>query len=202
MARFNVKDIARIVKEVATTATELNDSSKQLLLHQVKRLESIPQVLATEEALIRPFPVELRKTRKGYEGKTLTYIETIYYIDRLNEVFNYNWNFEILQETITEVEVIVKGRLSVEINGRPVIKEQYGQSEITYITIYDKQTRQAIGKKPLTGDACKSAGSDCLKKCSSLLGVGGELYREKNHGTAGGNNKTYNNRMGVLAPKN
>ncbi len=182
MARFNVKDIARIVKEVATTATELNDSQKQVLLHQVKRLESLPQAQATEDALTRPFPVELRKTRKGYDNKTLTYIETIYYIDKLNEVFNYNWNFEIIQETITEVEVIVKGRLSVEINGKSVIKEQYGQSEITYITIYDKQTRQAIGKKPLTGDACKSAGSDCIKKCASLLGVGGELYRDNRSG--------------------
>jgi len=177
MAKFNVKDVARIIKEVADTGG-LIDSQKQVLLHQVKRLESIPDQ-NIQKILNKPFPVELRKTRKGYENKTLTYIETVYYIDRLNEIFNYAWNFEVIQETITDIEVIVKGRLTVEIDGKTVIKEQYGQAEITFITIYDKQTRQAIGKKPLTGDACKSAGSDCIKKCCSLLSIGSELYKEK-----------------------
>jgi len=189
MGKFQYQEILKNLRTFSERE-DLDSNQKRILCNNLEKLDTYSNRMERvdiQEALTKPFPAELRKTRKGYEGKTLTYIETVYYIDRLNEIFNYAWNFEILQEIITEVEVIVKGRLTVEINSRPVIKEQYGQSEITYITIYDKVTRQAIGKKPLTGDACKSAGSDCLKKCASLLSVGSELY--KGTGNNGNGNK-------------
>jgi len=199
--KFTIGDIARIVKEVATTATELNDSQKQALLHQAKRLESIPQIQGTGEALSKPFPAELRRQRKGHEGKMITYVSTVYYIDRLNEVFNHQWNFELLEHITSDTEVYCHGKLTVEINGVPVVKEAYGGSEIVYINVYDKETRKVIGRKPQMGDALKASQSDSLKKCCSLLGIGGELYREKNQGnqnqgnkTAGGNGKSYDSR--------
>lgn len=181
MSKFQYQEILKNLRTFSERE-DLDSNQKRILHNNIEKLDSYSnrmEKVDLQNTLIKPFPMELRKTRKGYEGKTLTYIETVYYIDRLNEIFNYAWNFEVIQETITDIEVIVKGRLTVEIDGKTVVKEQYGQAEIAYITIYDKQTRQPVGKKPLTGDACKSAGSDCIKKCCSLLSIGSELYKEK-----------------------
>jgi recombination DNA repair RAD52 pathway protein len=160
MSKFQYQEILKNLRTFSERE-DLDSNQKRILHNNLEKLDSYSnrmEKVDLMDTLTKPFPMELRKTRKGYEGKTLTYIETVYYIERLNQAFSYQWDFQVLQETITDIEVIVKGRLTVEIDGRTVIKEQYGQSEITYITIYDKVTRQAIGKKPLTGDACKSAG--------------------------------------------
>lgn len=181
MARFNIKDIARIVKEVATTATELNDGSKQLLLHQVKRLESIPEQKSLEENLIRPFPKENLKTRKGRSGKLLTYLETADVIERLNEAFSFKWSWKILSHEVRDRQVFCKGRLTVNIDGETVVKEAFGSQEIEYL----KGTEKPVNEM---GDDLKSACSDALKKASSLLGIGLYLYRKGN-----GNNLAPNN---------
>lgn len=189
MSKFAYQEILKNLRTFSERE-DLDSNQKRILHNNIEKLDTYRnrmEKVDLQDTLTKPFPMELRKTRKGYEGKTLTYIETVYYIERLNQAFSYQWDFQVLQETITDIEVIVKGRLTVEIDGRTVIKEQYGQAEIAYITVYDKQTRQAIGKKPLTGDACKSAGSDCLKKCASLLSVGSELY--KGTGNNGNGNK-------------
>ena len=128
--------------------------------------------------LSRPFPQEIIRYREGQKKRMLAYVETVHYIDRLNEAFSYQWNWEILSEHITDTEVYCRGRLTVVIGGRTVMKEAYGGKDLTVVDIYDKQTRQVNGKKPFSiADDLKSASSDALKKACSLLGIGLHLYK-------------------------
>ncbi len=137
-----------------------------------------------QEVLSRPFPQELIRYREGQKKKQLAYVETVNYIDRLNEAFGFKWTWEIIFETVTEYEAYCKGRLTVEIGGKTVIKEAYGGKDLTIVDVWDKQTRQVIVKKPFSiADDLKSAGSDALKKACSLLGIGLHLYKSTNNNT-------------------
>ncbi len=159
---------------------------KELLPERMIKMNSNIKLI-----LERPFPKELIRYREGQKKKQLAYVETVNYIERLNEAFNYNWNWEIILETITDTEVYCRGKLTVEIDGKIVIKEAYGGKDLTIVDVYDKSTRQVIGKKPFSiADDLKSAGSDALKKACSLLGIGLHLYKDKT--TSGGNGKSYN----------
>jgi len=119
----------------------------------------------TREILSRAFPPQLIKERPGPGGKRLSYVEGHKYIERLNEAFDGDWSFEIIEQMIYENEVIVRGRLTVD--GGNIVKEQYGGAEA-------KVTRH--GEILSRADDLKAAATDALKKCSSLLGVGLHLY--------------------------
>jgi len=127
--------------------------------------------------LTRPFQQELIKYRRGFNNKQLAYVETIHYINRLNEAFNYQWDWQVINYTVTDDQVYCQGRLTVEINGKLINKESFGGKDITMVDVYDKVTRQITGKKALSiADDLKSASSDALKKAASLLGIGLHLY--------------------------
>lgn len=113
------------------------------------------------EAIERPFPKEKIRQRRGPGGKVLDYIETPEVIRRLNEVFGYHWSFEIAETIFRNKDVIVRGRLTA--NG--IIKEQYGSSS------YDNNRS--------LGDVFKAAGSDAIKKCATLFGIGLHLYDDE-----------------------
>lgn len=119
------------------------------------------------ELLESKFPPEQIKQRSGNFGKTLDYIEGHSIIQRLNDAFDGNWSFEIVSHEILEEEVIVKGRLSAD----EVIKTQFGSSTITRA----KETGAIVN----LADDLKSAATDSLKKCATMLGVGLYLYGEK-----------------------
>jgi hypothetical protein len=100
------------------------------------------------------------------------YVEHGYVTERLNLVFGFNWDFEIVDKQILDDEVIVEARLTVRTpNGQTIVKTQFGGAEIK---------RHASGPRngrPLSiADDYKAAASDALKKCASLLGVGLDLY--------------------------
>lgn len=119
------------------------------------------------ELLESKFSPEQIKQRSGKQGKTLDYIEGHSIIQRLNDAFDGNWSFEIVSHEILEEEVIVKGRLSAD----EVIKTQFGSSAITRA----KETGAIVN----LADDLKSAATDALKKCATMLGVGLYLYGEK-----------------------
>ena len=109
-------------------------------------------------------PFDNIKQRKGNFGQTLEYIEASSVIQRLNDVLNGNWSFQIMEFKIGEEEVFVKGQLTVG----NIVKQQFGGSQITR----KKDSKEII----CISDDLKSAGSDCLKKCATLFGVGLSLY--------------------------
>jgi hypothetical protein len=118
------------------------------------------------ERLSEPFPVECLKTKKNRSGKVLSYIPVHQVISRLNEVLDMKWSFKVLEKTIQGDEIVVLGQLKTKIDGEEIIKEQYGGQ---------MRARLKSDRNVYAMDLCddmKAAGSDSLKKCSSLLGVG------------------------------
>lgn len=115
-----------------------------------------------KDILTRPFPPELIRQRPGQNGKTLSYVETHAVIARLNEGCE-AWSFEVTEHLVYDNEVVVIGKLTAD----GITKMAFGGSAIT---------KDSAGRIVSLADDLKSAGSDCLKKAASLLGVGLELY--------------------------
>jgi hypothetical protein len=116
--------------------------------------------------LEQAFDAKYIKQRKGNFGQMLDYLETHLVIQRLNDSFDGNWSFDIVSHEKLADEVIVLGRLTAG----GISKMQFGSNKITRAT--------KDGSEISIGDDLKSATSDCLKKCSTLLGVGLHLYGE------------------------
>lgn len=108
------------------------------------------------QLLEKRFGPEQIKQRKGEYGDTLDYLEGATVIQRLNEAFNAEWSFEIIEHLIQEKEVLVSGRLTA--NG--FTKTQFGNK----------------ARETSVGDDLKAAATDCIKKCATLFGVGLHLY--------------------------
>ena len=119
------------------------------------------------QLLEQPFSQEEIKQRDGSFGQTLNYVSGFTVIERLNQAFESLWSFEIVSHEIHENEVIVIGKLSAE----SIIKTQFGSSRITKA----RETGEIVS----LADDLKSAATDAIKKCASLLGVGLHLYADK-----------------------
>ena len=111
-------------------------------------------------------PEQFIRTRKGKGKKDFSYVEVGYIISRLNGAFSpCGWDFEVVEQEISEKEVWVKGKLIIKDHkGHEVSKTQFGQA-----------SRTNMSSTPL-GDVLKSASSDCLKKCASMLGIALDVY--------------------------
>jgi len=141
------------------------------------------------ELLEQPFGEDQIKQREGNFGKMLEYVEGHTVIQRLNDAFDADWSFVIIKhEIIKETdEVIVLGELSAG----DIRKTQFGSSRIT-------RARNS-GEMISLGDDLKSASTDSLKKCATMLGIGLQLYNKtgaNNHWSNGGshsNGQGWNN---------
>jgi hypothetical protein len=133
-----------------------------------------------KEVIERPLDKSMIKERDAGFGRKLSYISGSTVINILNEAFGYwGWNFEVVEEKIVQSVpkfnkktnsyddqppyIQILGRLTVPLLG--IVKEQYG-------------TKTLIGGASEQEGAAKSAGTDALKKCATLLGVGNELYED------------------------
>lgn len=127
-------------------------------------LNTVPVAVKIIKDLAEKTPKIFIKKRKGKAGMILSYVEGGYMIKRLNEVFTpLGWSFRIIEKIIEPNEVAVLGELTVKFpNGFEITKNQFG-------------TQERLAKMPL-GDALKSAGTDSLKKCASLLGIALDVY--------------------------
>jgi hypothetical protein len=126
---------------------------------------------AQQTILTQTTPPNVVKTRKGRGGKTLSYVSHDYVTRTLNEAFNFAWSFDILSERFiggdNPSEVVVKGQLTVHGPNGDLTKTQFGGSDVK---------RLKNGNTISIADDLKSAASDALKKCASLLGVALDLY--------------------------
>jgi len=127
--------------------------------------------------LEQPFAKELLKTRKGTFGKPFTYVEGAEYIRRLNEAFEGDWSFEVVEHQTLDTEVVVLGKLVAG----SVTKMAFGGSSVTV-------SRE--GEIISIADDLKAAATDALKKASSLLGVGLHLYSEPTDTTSSRNGRS------------
>lgn len=131
-----------------------------------------------KETIERKIDQRLIKQRDAGGNKKLDYISGSTVIRLLNEAFNYQWSFEIVEEVLVASipkwdkykkafedqppYIKVLGRLTVAGFG---IKEQFG-------------TKILLGGASEQEGAAKSAATDALKKCATLLGIGLELYED------------------------
>ena len=119
------------------------------------------------EILEKSFGPEQIKQREGNFGKMLDYIEGHSVIQRLNDAFDADWSFTIIQHEILKEtdEILVIG----ELKAGNVVKTQFGSSRIT-------RARES-GDIISLADDLKAAATDSVKKAATLLGVGLHLYR-------------------------
>lgn len=78
------------------------------------------------------------KQRQGRKGQILDYVEGHAVIQRLNDAFDGNWSFEILDREVLQDsdELMVLGKLAAD----GVVKMQFGVSKITR----DKDTKEIV----------------------------------------------------------
>jgi hypothetical protein len=151
-------------------------------------LKTIPTPNKIKDRISARLPQQIIQQRDAGRNQTLSYISGSTVIDILNVTFGHlGWDFTILDRWMQEctpwtnkykdnsVEeqnpvAFVHGRLTVRTvdeNGNfiTVVKESFGSKSV-------------IGKQNEQESTFKSAQTDALKKCASLLGIGAELYRK------------------------
>jgi len=118
-------------------------------------------------ALSAPFADDLVKRRRGSFGKEITYVEGAAIVARLNDAFDSNWNFTIVEHhELPTGEVLVLGR----IGAFGVVKEAFGRGMPAVV----RETGEVLSQ----ADAYKAAATDALKKAATLLGVALNLYAD------------------------
>lgn len=116
------------------------------------------------------------------------YIKGCTVIDILNRLANYNWDWSIDKAFIQESVPYMKKGFKEAIPQKPVC-HVFGTLTVH---LQDKDTgniisikKSASGSQIINGNDTeqesifKAAGTDALKKAASLLGIGTELYRDK-----------------------
>lgn len=126
---------------------------------------------STYERLCAPFEYTFTDVRGGVE---VTFVSGEQVISRLNEVLGvFGWSFRVLDKEIhaESDEAWVLGELEATIDGQRVVRQQFGSQKIK---------RQRSTGAPLDiGFDWKGAGTDCLKKCATTIGVA--LYLSEKH---------------------
>jgi hypothetical protein len=128
--------------------------------------KTVEEMLA---ALSVEFPVSARKTRRGNDGKALTYIDGTTVMRRLNAATNGEWNFEIVSQEMQPFGKTSNGADRIMLTAR------------ARLTIPGLGTREHMGVQVVNAtsggeDLWKGAITDALKKAATLFGVGLELY--------------------------
>ena len=137
--------------------------SRAIIVQQVK----LPDALTKD--LKAPTPPDYIRTRKGKGGQQFTYVPGYYVVMKLNEAFGPFWEFRVVEHKVEEKEVYVLGRLTIKDfkTGNEINKEQFGTKE--------RIQKNGTYASPV-GDVLKSASTDALKKCASMLGVALDVY--------------------------
>lgn len=120
------------------------------------------------QLLLKKTPSQYVRQRPAKGGGVWHYVSGAYVRKVLNLMFGWDWDFEVLSEIIQGNQVIVKGKLTCRVNGRTIIKTQFGCKEI----IMRKGTNEPLN----LGNDFKSATTDALKKCSAEIGIAGDIY--------------------------
>lgn len=120
------------------------------------------------QLLLKKTPSQYVRQRPAKGGGVWHYVSGAYVRKVLNLMFGWDWDFEVLSEMIQGNQVIVKGKLTCRVNGKSIIKTQFGCKEI----VMRKGTNEPLN----LGNDFKSATTDALKKCSAEIGIAGDIY--------------------------
>jgi hypothetical protein len=108
--------------------------------------------------------------RPAKGGGKWSYVTGIYVNKVLNMIFGWDVSFEVKQfeYNLQTKQAVVLGRLTCNIKGRSIVKEQFGRSDIAF----KKGTEEPLD----LGNDLKAAATDALKKCASQIGVASDIY--------------------------
>lgn len=140
-------------------------------------------------------PNKFKYKRPAKGGGQWDYVKVSYIRKVLDSVFGFDWDFQI-ETTLAEAFEVAKMTNSVVVKGtlvcrvvddagriREIKKTQFGRADVKWQT----ETKAGVKSKKLDsftnaplpldfGNDMKSAVSDCLKKCASLLGIAADVY--------------------------
>lgn len=120
------------------------------------------------QLLLKKTPSQYVRQRPAKGGGVWHYVSGAYVRKVLNLMFGWDWDFEVLSEMVQGNQVIVKGKLTCRVNGKAIVKTQFGCKEI----MMRKGTNEPLN----LGNDFKSATTDALKKCSAEIGIAGDIY--------------------------
>lgn len=124
-------------------------------------------------------PASMVYKRPAKGGGTWKYVKAADVILALNTTFGGFWDFSIITDEATALEmavktksVVVRGRLTITnpSTGVSVTREQYGRKDVAF----KKGTNEPMD----FGNDMKAAASDALKKCASQFGLFNDIYRD------------------------
>lgn len=136
-----------------------------------KRL-AIPKTWVSADQIVRMVertPAQYVYTRPAKGGGQWSYV-TVAYVQRvLDYVFGFNWDFEVVEHGKEADHVWVLGKLTIRsADGKhAIVKTQFGRSDVKKLK---------AGGNLDYGNDLKSASSDALKKCASMLGIARDIY--------------------------
>jgi hypothetical protein len=145
--------------------------SKELVKIEAKELSLVQDnsLNANQLALLmKRTPDKFVRTRPAKGGGAWTYVSGGYIRKVLNLMFGWDWDFEVLSESVQANQVIVKGKLTCRVNGRAIVKTQFGCKEI----MYKRGTQDPLN----LGNDYKAAATDALKKCAADIGIASDIY--------------------------
>ena len=120
------------------------------------------------QLLLKKTPSQYVRQRPAKGGGVWHYVSGAYVRKVLNLMFGWDWDFEVLSEMVQNNQVIVKGKLTCRVNGKSIVKTQFGCKDI----MMRKGTNEPLN----LGNDFKSATTDALKKCSAEIGIAGDIY--------------------------
>lgn len=132
-------------------------------------VEKTPFTIKQILSLVTPTPKQFIYSRPGKGGRNFDYVDIHYIQNKLNFTFGFLWDFDVISHGREADFIWVQGKLTVKLtNGATISKTQFGRAEVKYI----KGTKQMVD----FGNDLKSATSDALKKCASMLGIASDVY--------------------------
>lgn len=117
-------------------------------------------------------PKEVIFQRPAGKGVNVDYVPGWWFIQQLNALFGYFWDFEIEEQGIGEDSCWVRGKLTVQVPSNPltkVVKTAFGGCKLK------SKGNPAID----IGDDLKAAATDALKKAATLLGMASDIYGKR-----------------------
>ena len=147
-----------------------------------------------------PLPENLIQQRDGGGGKKLSYLSGSTVTDMLNNAFGYMWSWKVKNQWIEQSQPFFNQytkateKVTNPANGKTGAWEDQGPVAhvLGTLTVYLKNgpaiitvekdgygSKSVLGKQNDQESIFKSAGTDALKKASSLFGIGLELYRNE-----------------------
>ena len=129
--------------------------------------------------MLQATPKEQVYKRKGRGGKEFDYVTGSYCVKWLNFNFGWNWEYESVNEpTASDIISLISNKINqIWVTGKLTVHSPDGKYSIVKMQSGSSELKMTKDNKPMDiGDDMKSAHTDALKKCASLLGFASDIY--------------------------